>query len=711
MAQTPVTKTLTSLPVYSSGGYNGHVLYTDSNIEYRLPLSSLVRKSELGNGDGFKYIGRCASIADLKQIVPTADGQTVLLEKYGPGCPTVNAYIRYDASDTTSAEDDIAIWVSSVGNYRWKAYLGNGYDLHLGGLLIDGSNFSTVAKKAINAIITQIVAAGRVNNVTRTIVVKPTGSAAFFSLTEPVIVPTIISMVFYGSPFIWVPSTVPKGLKAGNDDYVNILTTDMFRSNTSWPNGPMNQAIGNKCIHCGDGGRITMMGPGFDGITGFTGIKTTGLVIGNETSCNLDARDIVVEDVNIFGFYRGQVWGNYNTYMCGLNNFNISRCYNFTYQDEGTYNSGERFYMHNGTAGNITSHGMVVRGGGTFTMENFSMDFVGGDGYHFGPNAAVEINHQTGHLEGIQGWIGAKETPTNYSKCKLSITPAVRVDPRYGSNDYRGIRKMFDCPYVSTYGKSLFVYFDATIETFEGTKPNSAYACFTGGPDATGLYFKRHAQRAPGPRFLSSYDTISTPRVNASITAITTSAISTNIIDTSGPNFAAILTGGGTIAYGTSADADSDGYIPFAITTTSTTDAVQLFSTARCRAPTPYTPLWATCSVKIGSATGSVVVTPQMANYLGYTPAATINTSTNVITSTLTPIQRAITSGYGIDMTAQLAGSTLTTSAYQGMMPSNVLGYWQGNDFFVPGLKFSGFVGTIYVKLPVWWFEVENGEY
>lgn len=49
MAQTPVTKTLTDLPVYADTGYAGHLLYTDSNIEYRLPLTSLVRKNELAS--------------------------------------------------------------------------------------------------------------------------------------------------------------------------------------------------------------------------------------------------------------------------------------------------------------------------------------------------------------------------------------------------------------------------------------------------------------------------------------------------------------------------------------------------------------------------------------------------------------------------------------------------------------------------------------
>ncbi|CAD5236219.1 tail fiber protein [Klebsiella phage vB_KvM-Eowyn] len=47
MAQTPVTKTLTDLPVYADTGYAGHLLYTDSNVEYRLPLNQIALLKDL----------------------------------------------------------------------------------------------------------------------------------------------------------------------------------------------------------------------------------------------------------------------------------------------------------------------------------------------------------------------------------------------------------------------------------------------------------------------------------------------------------------------------------------------------------------------------------------------------------------------------------------------------------------------------------------
>lgn len=643
----------------------------------------------------------CDSVDALRFTEPTKDRHTVILRRAVVGGPTINIPFYYDASDTTSVDDDFTTFVTRNGA-RWKVDISDGYDLRVGGLLIDGSNFSSVANKAIQAVVAKIVANGRVNNVMRTIRVKPVNFICEFFMTDPVPVPSIISLDFIGSPYLNATSSMRYAFKAGNDEFPT-LTTAMFRAETSWPNGPLNQAIGNKVIGCSDGGRVTLRGPGFS-----NGIDTVGIYLGNELQSNLDVRDCSVDDINIFGFNYGQVWGNYNTFMCGMKNFNISRCNIGIYQPSGTYNSGERLFYTNGTVGNITSHGTSFNGGGTFTFINYSMDFVGGDGYHHGPQSAAEIIHLSGHLEGIQGFFGAKETPTNYSKAKIFVSNAVRVDPRTGTKDYRGPRKLFECPFTNTYTKGLYVQFDANIPS-DGVVPNNAYACWMGGPETSGVYFKRRSLRNPGPRFFPTFDAASTPRINASID-VGNSTIGTNPIATSGDSFAAVVTGGATVVKGTSADADSDGFIPFKITLNAPTDTAIIYSTTRAREATPYTPLWGTCSVKIANAVGDVNVSTVMASYLGST-VTTTSPSSGVYTTVITPTQRPLSEGYPLNMRTTLTSAGMSTNQYQGMVPSSVVGYWQGSDFFVAGFKFTGFTGSIYMKLPVWWFEAENGEY
>lgn len=84
MAQTPVTKTLTDLPVYADTGYAGHLLYTDSNIEYRLPLTDIARKAELTTTDGYKYLGTCPDLATLRTLTLSL-GQQVYLAEHTAG--------------------------------------------------------------------------------------------------------------------------------------------------------------------------------------------------------------------------------------------------------------------------------------------------------------------------------------------------------------------------------------------------------------------------------------------------------------------------------------------------------------------------------------------------------------------------------------------------------------------------------------------------
>lgn len=132
MAQTPVTKTLTDLPVYADTGYAGHLLYTDSNIEYRLPLTSLVRKEELASTDGYKYIGRCANISELRTTEPTQNVQVIRTISYSAGLasemPRGGADYEYDPDDTSTVDDGILTIVTTNGA-RWKRVLTDGLSL------------------------------------------------------------------------------------------------------------------------------------------------------------------------------------------------------------------------------------------------------------------------------------------------------------------------------------------------------------------------------------------------------------------------------------------------------------------------------------------------------------------------------------------------------------------------------------------------------
>ena len=100
MAQTPVTKTLTDLPVYADTGYAGHLLYTDSNIEYRLPLTDIARKAELAATDGYKYLGTCPDLTTLRTLTLSL-GQQVYLAEHTVGQGAGGGMWYCFASDNT----------------------------------------------------------------------------------------------------------------------------------------------------------------------------------------------------------------------------------------------------------------------------------------------------------------------------------------------------------------------------------------------------------------------------------------------------------------------------------------------------------------------------------------------------------------------------------------------------------------------------------
>ncbi|HFT7869036.1 TPA: phage tail fiber protein, partial [Klebsiella pneumoniae] len=82
---------------------------------------------ELAASDGIKLVGRCQSIAILRLIEPSADGQWIVLEKAIPGGQIINEILTYDAADTVSPDNGYSVFVTANGR-RWKADLSKGYN-------------------------------------------------------------------------------------------------------------------------------------------------------------------------------------------------------------------------------------------------------------------------------------------------------------------------------------------------------------------------------------------------------------------------------------------------------------------------------------------------------------------------------------------------------------------------------------------------------
>ncbi|MHB5754838.1 hypothetical protein ACYCAP_18000 [Klebsiella pneumoniae] len=668
-------------------------------------------RANLGSSEGFSLVGKCPNISTLRAIEPSYNGQSIILERAATGAATVNAILTHDPTDTTSPDDGISIFVTP-GGARWKADISQGYDLRLAGLLVDGSNFSPVLKKARDAIINKVVANGRVNNIASIIKIVPTNFICEFKITEKVDLPPFISCGTIGGPYFEAGDFLDDySFRISNQDFPQ-LTKAMYQAETSWKGATSkywNQAVGNKPFFAMDGQRMTLRGPGYAlDSSGNPTIKTVGIVFGNDVPCELDVRNLMICDMKITGFHTSHRWGTYYTFMCGFRDCYFSRCYNGMEVPESFYNFGEDMQYQHCVFGNIENDAFWIKGGGEFTLDGGTdVDFVGRHMLHIGPLSPVEFKYVSGHIEGIQGRTVFKDAPQSYSQSTVLIGKAVKRDVRRTlaglSSEYYGIYQEYECP-SSIYGQSLKVTDESYTSGRAGIKPCTPYPTLAGPPSNTGVYLKTPRGIDLRTPFPNSYSDACSNRINRVLgfTELSTGDVGGDLLSTDYA-WAALKTGNAKCRYGTMADADPDGYMPFIIELTDPSEVVQLFCTNEAKAGTSLELMWGTASIRIADAVGDVMVSVVMACYLRNSIRVTQDPDTKVFSATSTPIRRTFSESAKINMTTQRQGMPITSADYQAMLPQAASNYWQGNDFIQAGLKFTNFVGKIYVTRPYWY--------
>lgn len=74
---------------------------------------------QLGSPDGFKLIGECPTIADLRNLSPSIPSQSIIVSRYAAGLPKINTIYWYDNTDSTSSDNGCTVIVTT-GGQRWK---------------------------------------------------------------------------------------------------------------------------------------------------------------------------------------------------------------------------------------------------------------------------------------------------------------------------------------------------------------------------------------------------------------------------------------------------------------------------------------------------------------------------------------------------------------------------------------------------------------
>ncbi|EKS6738480.1 hypothetical protein NTH60_002468 [Enterobacter ludwigii] len=110
-------------------------------------VSDVLRK-DLAASDGFKLIGRCATVTALRMVEPTINKQMISLVEYATGTGYGGGILWYDNADTTSADNGVDVFVTAGGK-RWKRLSSRITLLDAGG--VPGTDSSIAIQRLVDA--------------------------------------------------------------------------------------------------------------------------------------------------------------------------------------------------------------------------------------------------------------------------------------------------------------------------------------------------------------------------------------------------------------------------------------------------------------------------------------------------------------------------------------------------------------------------------
>ena len=229
----------------------------------------------LAGTDGLKYIGRCSDLTALRLKEPSKNNQHIYVESYSPGwtaqvgVPVGGGEFYYDQNDTTSADDDLFVFVTAGGK-RWKRIC-DGSEIYLSWKGVKSGDNATPALNAIgNYLKAKAIAAGTVANLP--ICVIPKGvytlsdtvtlhhafrikSIGYVEFTTPGWDGTVSKDIFTIANSIDIPAVPDKGY-ANRTPWINGVDGTIVITGPSY-----NSAITNNINGVGVGNLVTGAAP------------------------------------------------------------------------------------------------------------------------------------------------------------------------------------------------------------------------------------------------------------------------------------------------------------------------------------------------------------------------------------------------------------------------------------------------------------------
>lgn len=668
--------------------------------------------------DGYKYIGECPDLATLRGITPGTAYQKIKLRRAVADGPIIDLEFFYDPTDTTSPDDGYRIIVTP-GGHRWVTDCADGIDLRLGGLLADGSNFGAAANKIIRGEVKKIIdtATSFIRIVQAIKVPHPTylSKNAHYTLDEQIIIPSFMGFTCSGwidvrtsltGHAIWVRNdeTAFPGLKFNMGGYVNLQGFGAVRNAN---------------------GRLRLLGPGA------TVSQGAGLVVGTPiapvaNASQINTRDICVSGIHVSGFKYGIGLYGYDNYIHTYEFCEISRCmYPIAGLDINKQNSGERILFRSCTIGG-TSHNIYWNlVGWNITFDNCSIDYAGSAMLYLGNGARGCVLRFTNgtFIEGFGTRLVSQDSTSDAweydggRKNKLFFHGAF-INAQKKPGEFSSRRQIFAS------SSDMLGHIELVDTEIRWPDPESEpHVALLGYNDATATRVRGFFRNANTPydQCLMRYgDSLNAGlyRLNGTEGAAVTLDPATNLTFS--------LSGGMTATYG-GIDPE-DGLVFVNLTATAETDTLEIRNQSLRTPVNRFNQLFSALSMKMSAVTAGAVT---LATKLYYYGAPTLNTSLTGDTYTTTlsgstystsrnsgaaggtfQTTRTFTflgsaTGATRDVSSLLAieDTPLTTEKYVGVQTYCEVAYQYalGTLKASPAIRVGGWVGTIQIKLPVYW--------
>lgn len=651
---------------------DGVLVLTTTSGTFKLESTSISKK--LAAIDGLKLVGKCSSIAELRTVEPNYDGQSITLYRAIPNGHTLNCQLWYDASDLTTPDDGYSVFVTA-GGARWKADVSNGIDIRLAGLLADNSNLGSVLNLAITGEVNKIKAAGTIKGAITNFFIPPSRQA--YTLDEPVFIPSFMCLTTNGYVYMDYPMASGSAFSI-NNSALGIASGKM----------PSNPADVQGCkIFNANGGRFLLTGPGGSVSTG------TGLYVGDPSTAYFAVRDLNIGDLTVMKFKYGLQITARNNFINTFNGIiSMLNQYGVYISGGSSLNAGEKMIFENCTIGNNSVAHFWFQAPMWYYINNCSLDYTDADVLLVGNLASVSrILIQGGHIEGVSGYL---------VNCPAAPGIPVKVQFRdvqlYMNGASNTMRQLIHAP-----GGGCAVSFEECDWTFTEYFESSQYISLSGYNDGTESN-NRCVITNKSPRVTGLRSSQILPRYNNGLMGWrfnfsgTEGASILNLTDANTKIMVSSSNTGVTAKYGA---ATSDGGRSIEITASAATDVVELLLTPYY--PAKARPAWCGgASVNIeGITVGECDMYLVARTY--EEPTLSFNSGTSTITTNRATVTNYISDVINVNEIFSKAGTPLTASDYVGVWQS--INQAQYADSCRLALRFTNFVGTIKVKLPVFW--------